>query len=616
MRYATLLMALFLSLAASDLLAEVKELEGLTEKLKSGSLAEKTKAVRLLGEIGPAAAETVPLLLESLNTEYQGLRYEVAIALGRINSDASTVVRALTQLLSDPSPHVKNSAIESLRLFGDASRPSLPQLLSMLNDKEPLIRVGAARAIVQIEDAEGDATVKAIPILVAALTNERHDVSIEAIHGVASAGETAVFAIANLLDGKNLVGKLNACDALAAIGPAAGSATDRLIDTVSALEPKLRAQAIMALGEIGPPAERSIPVLINALLDADIQVRISAEHSLRRFGKAALPALMDGLKSETLQKSVVPAIAELGSEAAGAVGSLAQLLKSKDSALQRETIIALAAIGPEAKSTTPQLIKLLQDEQFNFRPAAAFALGRMHDEKALPALKGAVDTSDNEVLRIASVWALLQIDPTNKEYVTSAVPLLTTALSSERPEIRRESAQTLGQLESRAATAVPALERLLNDHDRIVRRASLIALAEIGPDSQSATAAILRYLTEGDPEMHPIAAYALGRIGPPARSAIPTLQRMLNGRDPHETTLAAWALAQITPDPETIGITIPFLCAALVRAENPKVRLEVAKTLGSIGSGSEIAKKTLQESLKDSNESVRKAAESAISQLK
>ena len=423
-------------------------------------------------------------------------------------------------------------------------------------------------------------------------------------------------AIANLLDGKNLVGKLNACDALAAIGPAAGSAVDRLIATVSAPEAKLRDHAITALGEIGSPAERSIPELISALMDADIHVRISAEHSLRRFGKAALPALIEGLKSEKLQKSVIPAIGELGSEAAGAVGFLSKLLKSKDAALQRETLLALAAIGPEAKSTAPQLVKFLRDEKCDFRPAAAFALGRMRDEKALPALKKAVNTPGNEVLRMACVWALLQIDPDDKENVTSAIPLLTTSLASEKPEIRREAAQTLGQLGPQASPAVPALQRLLGDQDPIVRRASLIALAEIGPDSLPAITEILRYLTEGEPEMRPIASFALGRIGPAAKDAIPQLKRMMNGGDPHETTLAAWALVQINPEPETIGIAIPFLCAALVRAENPGIRLEVAKTLGKIGSGSEIAKKTLEESLKDSNESVRKAAESAISQLK
>ena len=224
--------------------------------------------------------------------------------------------------------------------------------------------------------------------------------------------------------------------------------------------------------------------------------------------------------------------------------------------------------------------------------------------------------SEDPTLALASVWALLQLDPANAEYETIAIPRLIKALDSQRPEIRREVAATLGQIGERAKGAVPGLQKHLSDNVPVVRREALIALAEIGPDSQAAVDDIIKILNEGDSSLRPIAGFALGRIGAPAAAAVPSLQKMLKGRNPYEKSVAAWALVHIAPNPQIIETAIPLLVAALHGAENPKARAEVAKTLGEIGSGSALVKEGLTVALKDSDESVRKAADQALAKLK
>jgi HEAT repeat protein len=59
---------------------------------------------------------------------------------------------------------------------------------------------------------------------------------------------------------------------------------------------------------------------------------------------------------------------------------------------------------------------------------------------------------------MASVWALLEIEPDDQELVQSAVPLLIAGLSHENERVRIESARALGELGPAAKGAVEHLE--------------------------------------------------------------------------------------------------------------------------------------------------------------
>lgn len=146
---------------------------------------------------------------------------------------------------------------------------------------------------------------------------------------------------------------------------------------------------------------------------------------------------------------------------------------------------------------------------------------------------------------------------------------------------------------------------------------SLVALAEIGPESASALDDIMALVHPGgDPTFRPVACYALGRIGKASKPAIPLLHRLVQSRDRVEKTVAAWALVKIEPNAEIIGIAIPLLATAVQEAVRPEMRVVAAETLGEIGAGSGAARDALVKAQKDSDESVRKAADAALKQLK
>jgi len=85
-------------------------------------------------------------------------------------------------------------------------------------------------------------------------------------------------------------------DALAWIGPAAKPAIPLLVRGTTNANPRVRANALWALGEIHAEPEVCVRCLIQALNDSDDWARLSAAHALGMFGtdaKSAVPALTE-----------------------------------------------------------------------------------------------------------------------------------------------------------------------------------------------------------------------------------------------------------------------------------------------------------------------------------
>jgi HEAT repeat protein len=71
-------------------------------------------AARALGEIGPAAKQSIPLIITALRNDTSLLRVEYASALGKFGTDAQQAVPDLLPLTKDPDPNVRNAASEAL----------------------------------------------------------------------------------------------------------------------------------------------------------------------------------------------------------------------------------------------------------------------------------------------------------------------------------------------------------------------------------------------------------------------------------------------------------------------------------------------------------------------
>jgi HEAT repeat protein len=161
----------------------------------------------------------------------------------------------------------------------------------------------------------------------------------------------------------------------------------------------------------------------------------------------------------------------------------------------------------EAEVSAEELAKQLTAEDVNVRRDAAYALSAMR-EKSLPALDalvGALEDRDDQVY-LESIRAIDALGPLalpaapaliakldqwseQRQYRTAmalsrmgedVVPQLITALSHERPAIRRGAARACGWLGEKAATAVPKLIEQLGDSDDSVPPRVAEGLSGIG----------------------------------------------------------------------------------------------------------------------------------------
>ena len=92
----------------------------------------------------------------------------------------------------------------------------------------------------------------------------------------------------------------------------------------------------------------------------------------------------------------------------------------------------MGAVGGNAGAEViPLLVDALTSSDDELCYSACYALGNMGSaaKRALPALRK-LTTSDDDFMRLASVWAMVRIDPTSQEMVAIAVPLLTKSLGA------------------------------------------------------------------------------------------------------------------------------------------------------------------------------------------
>lgn len=84
------------------------------EALKNPDARLRLKAVKALGNIGPADAPAIPALIEALKDEDPRIRAEAAVALHKNASEAQEASYALNEALYDQNEHVRVCAAKAL----------------------------------------------------------------------------------------------------------------------------------------------------------------------------------------------------------------------------------------------------------------------------------------------------------------------------------------------------------------------------------------------------------------------------------------------------------------------------------------------------------------------
>jgi HEAT repeat protein len=225
--------------------------------LKHRDLFVQTRAIRTLGMMGPKAESVVPRLIEKLKAGDTAERIAAAEALGSIGPAAHSAIPVLRSKLKDRDLAILRVAIVALEKMKAAARVAVPDLAALLN--EPMLGMQMKWAAMGALGAIG---VSPVPVLVAALKNRSQ---IE--------GEARAFAAWVLAD----------------FGQTDPAVTSVLAECLRDSHPGVRNSAAGALGKIGPAAQTATTRLIELLDDECDTVRKTAGHALLAIAATGSP---------------------------------------------------------------------------------------------------------------------------------------------------------------------------------------------------------------------------------------------------------------------------------------------------------------------------------------
>jgi HEAT repeat protein len=286
---------------------------------------------------------------------------------------------------------------------------------------------------------------------------------------------------------------------MVAVGDA--SVVEPLAEALQDEEPDVRLAAAKGLGAFQD--DRAVKPLIGALRDRKAEIRTAAITSLRQIGDSrAIDALVISL--EDLDHSV-------RWHAAGALNTLGWRPGSNTEFVLRSVAMGehenAAAHGADAVG---MLTKALEDPTSPRRHAAAIALGKTGDPRAIKPLENALRDEDSHV-RVAAVEALSQLG--NAQSCT----ILLTLLRDRNHLVRAAAVDALGRMgDARVVEPIGAF--LLKDESWDVRKLSVETLGRIKNDL--ATQLLWQALRDPDHDVRQTAAHSLGQI-PDSRSIAP-----------------------------------------------------------------------------------------------
>lgn len=209
--------------------------------------------------------------------------------------------------------------------------------------------------------------------------------------------------------------------------------------------------AAWALGRVQAPPELALPLLLAAVDDSDMEVRINAAQSLTQIAPDARPEV---------------------------VAALLHATRDPDPAVVRIALTALRNVrGLPVDDILPVARHFLDHQDRYLRHEAANVLARLK-QGALPALDQlrAALRDPEEIVRNSATAAIEAIGPA----AAPAVPELIMLLQDPATGTRMFAARALGSIGPAAAAALPALEAIHDERDVYIKREVESAIRRIG----------------------------------------------------------------------------------------------------------------------------------------
>jgi serine/threonine-protein kinase len=539
---------------------------------RSKDLAVSFKAGLTLADISPPGDRSAIAALKALVKHMPKLEpYAGALLLTKMAALRDAGARKiLYALLENQDEGVRLAAAEGLAKLGDDAGKKVLQDVAA-NQASPN-RLVAAEAQIPLGEYGG------LALITAKLDDKDPEVRRRAARAIGEIGERdslrALIALGSDKDWTVRIAAAGAIVAIVGLDPLvlAQASVDWTKDALDSQDWAVRKAAAGVLADI--PAKDAVPLLAQAILDKDPNVRREASKSAGKMKSAEAAAkVADAVKAEAdpkVKEQQVKALGEIGeigsaaahdtlaqiSEEPGRLGVIAagSLIAVGDAAGKAKLEAAVAApaaelrlAAVEAASTAknpivvPTLKTGVADRVFGIRFIAALGLATFNAEKAaaVPVLTAALTSKEADVVGQA-LAALARFG----EKITQAGRTPEEMLDSTDPKLRLAAVSIVRALPP--GEAVPLLRRLVADPDPDVRHAGVDAIEDV-KDKDQAIKLYKPLVSDADPVVRSKASGQLSRlvpaVEPPPQTAVVTPAPTIPAPAPVDDTLPKVKLA-------------------------------------------------------------------------
>jgi HEAT repeat protein len=377
----------------------------------------------------------------------------------------------LEDALTDPKVEVRKAAAQSLGQL--KATDAVDVLAACMNDEEESVRIAAVQALIAIGSPS------TVTPLIAALKLDNADIRIEAATALGKMkAEAALEALAEALDDPDEELQLAACRAIGQIASESGSQplANKLANASTSA--KVRMACIDALAGTGGSV--ALKALVDTLADSDERIRESATTAIIKIGDAAVPSIMEGLRSEnsTVRSSSIALLRGLNAIPTRDSGLVwYQLARASVSDEERVKSTVIETLAAEGEAAIPTLLTAVAYNVESIRETAALTLEWIGG--------AAVEQSVNRATRVAKPAAKQWFD-SRTTWAGAPSPLLDLwgAVSALNPDLEIE-ADTMTALQAGGSQA----NRILNRSSFAASRAYIPSLINLFGDADCAAAA-------------------------------------------------------------------------------------------------------------------------------
>ena len=537
--------------------------EALVKALGSENLCARLNASRICAERSDLSELAKPLLVESLETENQELRWYAALGLAHtkeVPDVAMAVLRDILEHKDESHTQLRDRVVGVSRRIGHAG---IPCLAVAAKDPVSSIRRGAIYCLGNMPDGDDEI----VPVLIAALRDQDWTVRIAAIEALGEKADRAQRVLpdleAMLKDTKSRV-RLSAADVLTRVDSeaAAKAGAETLLGLLGEQDAYVQQTAASELVQLGRDIDAVMPVLLNGLRSrqraGDTPSDILAAQTLAVIGPKtaeneevlALLAKMLEDRDRTARATAMNTLATIAPDREWLITSLVNALGNGDEEERLSVFRALKKMGPLAKAAIPALEELCRSD-IRLRSSADEVLDAILaedvkrfrsdiDPRVVSMLLG-IGTDDMDADR--------QAGATLTSLGQQAVPDLIRVLSDKKYRLRSKAAYALaiiGPDVSGTDEAIPHLIELTDDYSPRARYSAVRALAAIDAPANVTLPVFLKALHDDDHQVVGEAAKALTEMGPEAKPALPALVEAM--KQEGRASLAASVISDIGPD--------------------------------------------------------------------